>query len=294
MSIRSVLRPWYHKMTRSRLFVSRPLPHTIEKMLIEGQHQTSSLQPSILHFSLNKAATQSVKSILQQIAQKNNLISVQMNEMAFNSNLPYMDQLDAIAFQPYQKVFQPVGYLYSAFGGLVPYIHQLERYKIVFMVRDPRDILVSTYFSMAYSHPEPSIDSNKRNAFLALKKNVQNTDINDWVLEWAPTLKINIEKYVKELLPRFPDLPIFKFEDMAHDFEVWLKQLTDHIECSLSEKSRQNLILHNLQKIPRKEQVSQHVRKGRHGDYEEKLNRQTIEALNLQFSEEMKLFGYLV
>ena len=42
----------------------------VEKALLAGHHRTYSQRPSVLHFSFNKAATQTVKKLLIECARR--------------------------------------------------------------------------------------------------------------------------------------------------------------------------------------------------------------------------------
>ncbi len=132
--------------------------------LIKGTHKNNSSHPSILHFSLNKVATQYVKSILRRCAVENGMVTVGIHDYAFNSDFPYLDLLSAEEMEEYRYLFKPAGCLYSVFGGMIDGIPDLEKYKVVFVARDPRDLLVSNYYSMAHSHSAPT--GEKREAFM--------------------------------------------------------------------------------------------------------------------------------
>jgi hypothetical protein len=126
-----------------------------ELALLEGESLSDSQHPSIIHMGLHRSASQWVKSILRRAGNTVGLVHVQWNSMAFHSDYPYLDHLDEVG--QYGEIFHPKGYLYSSFGGYPVGVPQFERYKVILVVRDPRDLLVSRYFSIAYSHSVPTI-----------------------------------------------------------------------------------------------------------------------------------------
>ena len=148
IEISAILSNLKAKITKKQEFIN-------EQKLLQGENIITSDHPSIIHFSVNKAATQYVKKILARCVAHNQMLHIQMNEYAFCSSLPYLDHLNEIGMRNYQHVFQPQGFLYSAFGGFIEGIDNLEAYKILLLIRDPRDVLVSSFFSTAYSHPLP-------------------------------------------------------------------------------------------------------------------------------------------
>ena len=74
------------------------------------------------------------------------------------------------------------GYLYSVFGGMIEGIPSLEKYKVILVTRDPRDILVSDYYSIAYSHSVPSKTGNKYDKFMSKRNKAREYTIDDFVI----------------------------------------------------------------------------------------------------------------
>lgn len=264
----------------------------VEKALLAGTHRTRSQQPSLLHFSLNKAATQYTKNILRAIAKQNNLTPVGMNEWAFGSAQPYLDHLTYAEMEQYKQVFRPKGYLYSVFGGMIENIDQLEEYKILLMVRDPRDILVSSYFSTAFSHPLPGKHSNKRDSFEQKRAWAKSVQIDEYVLAEAPRLMKNLQRYNDLLLLQYPNTLLLRYEDMITDFEGWLTRLLQYTNCSINDSLRQQLLENHHRQRPVDENIDRHLRKGIAGDYREKLQPETVAELNTLFGEMLGVFGY--
>jgi hypothetical protein len=64
---------------------------SVELDLIKGRHHNQNQHPSIIHFSLNKAATQYTGKILEQCAVENGMVPVNIHGYPFNTNFPYLD-----------------------------------------------------------------------------------------------------------------------------------------------------------------------------------------------------------
>jgi hypothetical protein len=245
-----------------------------------------------LHFSLNKAATQYTKNILRAIAAENGLTPVGMNEWAFSSRQPYLDHLSVQEMQAYKQVFKPKGYLYSVFGGMVEGIDHMEDYRIILMVRDPRDILVSHYFSTAYSHALPGEGSDKREAFLEKREKAKAQNIDAFVREQAPRLKNNMERYQRLLTDRWPHTHLLTYEAMTNDFEGWLQKLIAASGCRVSDNLLKRLHHHHALKTPKTENIHAHNRSGKTGDFRNKLKPDTIDWLNDFFAPQLHRLGY--
>jgi hypothetical protein len=264
----------------------------VELALINGTHRNHNTHPSIIHFSLNKAATQYTKNILRRCASESGMVPLGIHDFAFNTDFPYLDQLSASEMQRYRHLFKPKGYLYSVFGGMIEGIPDLEEYILVLMTRDPRDVLVSEYYSIAHSHPVPDSQGSKYEHFMERRRTAQRTNIDDFVVDDSDRIYRILERYKALLIDRYPHTYVTRFEDMTSDFPQWLSGLAEGCRLTLSDELRRSLLEQNDRLRPREENIRRHVRKGKAEDYKEKLRPDTIDFLNKKFSTLLAVFGY--
>jgi hypothetical protein len=275
-----------------RLFLKTPfLIHlflrrrfNVELKLIAGKHKNNNPHSSIIHFSLNKAATQYTKKILRECVIENGMVPAHINEYAFYTKFPYLTGLSAEEMVKFSHIFKPNGYFYSAFGGFVPGISEMDKYKVILMVRDPRDILVSWYYSIAFSHSIPPITSNRHEEYIRKRKKAQEVTIDDHVISESDRVFNILNRYQTDLLDLFPHVYLTSYEKMTSNFEGWLKDLLDACELEISSQTFQKLVEDNKQLQPKEENKYKHIRKGKPGDYLDKLQPGTIEYLNNKFS----------
>jgi len=265
---------------------------SVELDLIKGSHQNQNKHPSIIHFSLNKAATQYTGGILQQCAVENGMVPVSIHGYAFHTNFPYLDHLTAEEMEKYQHIFKPNGYLYSVFGGMIEDISELEKYKIVLMIRDFRDLLVSEYYSIAYSHVAPYKQGNKYELFVEQRIKARKSAIDEYAVTESNRLYNTLQRYKTLLIDKYPNVYITKYEDMINDFRGWLNNLLYSCELNIRPDFFTALLERNERIRPKDEDVQRHIRKGKSGEYKEKLNQETIEYLNAKFSPMLLTFGY--
>ncbi len=265
---------------------------SVEMDLIEGRYRNDSSHPSIIHFSVNKAATQYVRELLSRCAAENGMTTVGLAEYAFHTKFPYLDQLPVREMAQYQYLFNPAGYLYSVFGGMVEGIPELEKYRVILMIRDPRDVLVSEYYSYAFSHSEPSKLGDKYVDFMKIRQKARNVTIDEYVLSECDRVRVNYERYISLLLDRYAHVHVTKYEEMTSDFEAWLKKILEKCEFEISDPLLESILNEAGHLKPKQEDVHQHVRKGMPGDYKEKLDRKTIDCIDTKFSSVLKRFDY--
>jgi len=262
-----------------------------EFALLEGKDISTSTHPSIIHMGLNRSASQWIKSVLRRVSETEGLVHVRWNEMAFDSSYPFLDRLESV--EEYQHIFKPRGYLYSAFGGYPVGIPELPRYKIILAVRDPRDILVSRYYSKAFSHRLPFEGSDKRDSVLQERKQARRQSVDEFVLETSDKLQETYTIYLDQLLDDHPDVHVARYEDMTADVNAWMESILDYIEISPSQSIKEE-ILEEAQSVQNKkrEDVNSHIRKGQPGDYKHKLSPSTISKLNKKFSQILSHLNY--
>ena len=157
---------------------------------------------------------------------------------------------------------------------------------IVVMVRDPRDILVSFYYSITESH---AYSANKE------IRQMQEQDRNKWkkegieafFLERAEILNTQFLQ-LYELLENRNDVILIKYEQMINNYEHFKNLLLLKLDLSN----------HVLQKIyeatrPMKDvDEKRHRRSGKVGGFRRTLNRDLVELLNLKLSESLNRFQY--
>jgi hypothetical protein len=263
-----------------------------ERRLIHGRYENASDHASIIHFSVNKAATQYVRDLLGKCASETGMTRVRLADYAFHTKFPYLDTLSVSQMKNYSHVFHPTGYLYSVFGGMIEGIADFQRYHVLFMVRDPRDVLVSEYFSYGFSHAVPSSRGNKLEGFMVMRRKAQGILIDDYVISESERVNENYQRYINLLLGPYPHVHVAKYEDMVVDFQPWLESLLQYCGLAISARLFQLLVDEAAQLRPIREDVHKHIRKGKSGDYKEKLKKSSIDFLNTTFSNVLAYFNY--
>jgi len=262
----------------------------VEKALLAGRNPSLCRHPSILHFSFNKAATQTVKKLLIDCGKKNGLTPVLLHDYAFHHSMPFLDHLDLEEMKQYAHLFKPEGYIYTVFGGMIEGIPALEKFKVVLVVRDPRDILVSDYYSIAYSHAIP--DGEKKALYLSRRDAALASSLDEYVLSHAVKLKSIFDKYDRHLFALCAGVHVARYEDMVENFNDWLNDLLSSCGLNISDAMRNELIACHEARRPTSENIHKHLRKGMPGEHREKLEPKTTEKLNQIFEKTLIRFRY--
>ena len=124
------------------------------------------------------------------------------------------------------------------------------------------------------------------------RKVAQDTPIDEFVLDRCGKVKSVYMRYHNQLLEPWDHTVMLKYEEMTDDYERWLDRLGRELELGISKDLKQRLIEQNEQKKAQRENKYHHVRKGKPGDYREKLAPETIRELNDRLGKVLRIFGY--
>lgn len=253
-------------------------------------------------YSLPKSATVFLYQLFKDFSIEKNMLYFSIhNQPDVNNNLYKHNQLNSDIKESFCLCPQRNFLIHK--DDEFAHISELRH---IIQVRDPRDILVSQYFSEGWTHNTKSWNQKRREE----RKNIQNMSIDDYCISRAtdkgliigrvkvdPSLAFSLlERYKPavqiKMLP-MPNCTFVKYEDMVTNFRSWLSQVISPLQFSDPE----SLIEKYYQKykhefILDKEQMS-HKRKITPGDHKEKLQPQTIEKLNHIFSDVLENFDYL-
>jgi hypothetical protein len=262
-----------------------------ELSLLNGGDPSDSEHGSIIHFTLNRSASQFIKRVLSIAVEGKKILHVDWSKMAGHSKYPYLDHLEVEEFQEYRHFFKPNGYLYSHFGGFVKEIEEINTYKVLLIIRDPRDLLVSNYYSTLNSHILP-VGSRKRKNLKEKRKEAKNMDIDEWVTKNSNYYKKRYRKYRTELLREHPNVHVDKFERMISNFDGFICDIFDYCNLDVNKKKKEYIeeVMHKNN--PDKENINSRNRSGTPGDYKDKLKKGTIRYLDDEFAREIEYFGY--
>lgn len=288
-SISHYVRNRLYRWPAARAVALRSLYHT-EIALLHGNNLSHSPARSIIHFSLNKAATQYVRNILIICARENGVRPVQLNQYAWMADIPFIDEMKEHVFARYKRGFVSTGYCYTVFGRMVKNIPNFDAFLKLLMVRDPRDIIPSYYYSRTVSHPIPG-DPTKAARFLSDRQRVRGQSVDQFALDYSLQLAMILEEYLRYLEGR-PLVYITRYEDMISDFSTWLDNILAFCSFQISDRTRKRLVKASAQPIPVSQSLQQKRRQVLPGDHKRKLQPETISILNERFLPFLKHFGY--
>lgn len=248
--------------------------------LIKGKDISSVKSSSIVFYTIRKSASQLIDDILLQLAAYTHHIHIRLGHFAYLT--AQINNIDP--GQLLKRIAYPQGYIYGPIRIFQP-IEKIEQYNVVLLLRDPRDVLVSEYYSIRNTHVMYDLD------FIRKRKLAHRLSIDEYVKQDANLFLKHYEEYIKELLDK-PYVLFCKYEDMIVDFDAFLTKVSQHCKLSISEDQKKELLKLGSVKLPEKENQKQHIRKGKPGDHKEKLKPETIHWLNEKFKTVLERLNY--
>lgn len=161
----------------------------------------------------------------------------------------------------------------------------------VFMFRDPRDALISQYFSDAYSHKLPKADAagDGRELFLKKREEARNADIDTWVLDKAGGIRRTLREYRGVLAD--PNCLVLRYEDYVFQKRRMIGKILAHFGWTIEPGSLARL-LDDIDVVPAAEEKTRFIRRVIPGDHTAKLRPETICGLNRKLSDVLATYDY--
>lgn len=165
--------------------------------------------------------------------------------------------------------------------------HEFIRDKIaIFFIRDPRDILVSSYYSFGFTHGLSKVNAIRERQEAA-RGSIREMTLDEYVLD-SVDKQINHFRILYDLSSTCERSVVLRYEDMINDFDGFSEQLRRYV--SFDAATIQEIYQRSR---PRKtEDATSHRRSGQVGGFREKLEESTIKAVNKKLADTLALFGY--
>ncbi len=152
-----------------------------------------------------------------------------------------------------------------------------NNFKHMFFLRDPRDVLVSSYFSNKFTHAEP-LNTVHRNQFLEKRENTKTKEIDSYVLEEAEAWIYPLYKQYWELRVTAKSYIYLKYALFVEDTPEFIQKICEFLDLH---PSPEDIDLLTQEASPTQDiEVMKHKRSGKTGQYLEKLHPSTVEKLN--------------
>ena len=254
-----------------------------ERRFVAGKYPPPSQQKSIVLLTVHKCASVFLGVKLAALAKEAGLVPLNLEAYGYAIDKPI-----AASLCPQGFFFGPL-----RSPSLIDRAQtDLAQFRTILVVRDPRDVLTSLYYSMAYSHNIPAGETGRR--LLQARDAAQGQDIDSWVHSVTARYVQRYQEYA-DLLSRqangLASVHLCKYEDLVVDPEGWLAEVVRFLQVDVSPAFLNSLLTKQDFAVDRENRHS-HKRQVAPGDHARKLQPFTIAELNHQFARVMQAFGY--
>jgi hypothetical protein len=158
----------------------------------------------------------------------------------------------------------------------------------VLLVRDPRDIIVSSYYSFGHTHglsPLRQLENQQRE----LREKIRSETIDSYALQAGKHFRryFEIADRVARLCKRGI---VLKYEDMIENWEKFSSGLTRYFDLDAKVLEQ----IYERSRPLKKEDAGSHRRSGKPGAYRDKLRESTVASLNVVLAPVLTRFEYAV
>ncbi len=286
-------RPGPVRKSHARRDVDAPptsvIPVKIDAATIDFSVRLCGTGPAFFSLGVRKSGSTMLHKIINFLAHRNHANIVDIPGTFFRNgftvaNWAPLDLSDLIA----------PGNLYSGFRSFPDELAKTDLYRDalkIFMFRDPRDALVSQYFSDAYSHeiPKQEAAGDGHEIFLKKREEAKSADIDEWVLEKAGGIRRTLLTYRDTLAD--PKCLTLRYEDYVFQKRRMIAKILGHFGWTM-EAPQITRLLADIDVVPDTEDKTRFVRKAVPGDHAAKLKPETIRRLNNKLAEVLTLYDY--
>jgi hypothetical protein len=245
--------------------------------------------PSCAVFAFAKSGSVLVNAIVRQLMAEARIPVFDWPEIW------YARGIDTATFQcDLTQAFPPDGYCFGGFREIprsflgAPALRRLRK---VLVVRDPRDMLVSRYFSTRFSHGFEARGTPQFSQLMRQLIEDGEMDLDRYCLFYSWI--VNTDFFLHRDIIRDPLTLVLKYEDFVYEKGYLIDKISNWFNLDVAPQRRSDIAAQYAGR-PVAERPEQHIRQVHPGDHRRKLKPETITALNAILAEFMITFGYQV
>ncbi|WP_198369404.1 sulfotransferase domain-containing protein [Roseomonas rosulenta] len=242
--------------------------------------------PSVVAMSLPKAGSTLLFALLQDLAPQAGLAYVSLQDFFFINGLRLTEQ-------PHEAgtLFRPRGYCYGGFRGPPPYaIPILGAARCVVLVRDPRDMAVSHWYSITQSHVVPKAEQGEH--FMAKARSQALERGKDaHVLQAARGLDAQYDRLLGSGIMHGSQTAVFRYEDVIFRKREWVEAICAWFGWAIPQEARDRIAdRHDVR--PARPDPSAHIRQVAPGNHREELGEKQRAQIDRILARWLTMFGY--
>jgi len=247
---------------------------------------------SVIFFTTHKAASNFTNEILKITENSSDYILYDYGALvgSLSDKLNLENDFENYLNINYKFLFNPLGEIYGPQRMPLKFPN-INNYKKIFFLRDPRDVLVSAYYSFGYSHVEPKSKSLLK-GFNEKRALIQNQSIDEYVLKESKNWIEPIYMEYKDLKENSDKVCLYiKYSKFVNDTYGCIEEILNFFDI-------QNIdLIKSLTRVANPvsdiENKNLHKRSGKNNQWKTHLTEETQEKLNKELSEVLKYWQFV-
>ena len=263
-----------------------------KRVLNKYKPKSNSEIDSFIFFTTHKAASNFTNQILKEVEQISEFELYDYGALigSISEKLNITDQFEEYLNENHKTLFKLNGEIYGP-QRLPLNFTGINDYKKIFFLRDPRDVLVSAYYSFGYSHVEPD-STSMIDSFLKKRATIQNQTIDEYVLqEMERWIKPAYMNYKKLRLESTNDVLYLKYNDYIENTEGIVNKILTFF--GLENRDLAKRLAMSANPITRLEEKDQHKRSGKNNQWKTHLKQSTQDELNIKLKDILEFWDFI-
>ena len=259
-------------------------------LLRKNKLSNSSNFDSVIFFTTHKCASNFISKLLETVDKNTEYIHYDYGGLVgsvadkIKQKAPFEPYLN----KNYKHLFNSKGEIYGPQRRPLNFL-SINSYKKIFFLRDPRDVLISSFYSFGKTHAPPSQKILKSDFYKEREK------INSLGLEKYAIYKSDeiLEIYLsyKNLKEMSESCIYLKYDDYALDTSYFLNTVFNFLNISIDQMEIDKLIS-LADPIQLTEDDTKHKRSGTLGQWKSELSKETQKKLNVKFQDILKYWEF--
>lgn len=245
---------------------------------------------SCLFFTIHKCASTFVNRLLRVLSERSGYDLHDYESVIWKLG----DQIKAeSAYQPlferhYDQLFRLRGEIYGPQRKPLDFPGR-DGFKHIFFLRDPRDVLVSAYYSFGFSHALP-LNTSARDKFESVREKIRTEGIDAYALRASDEWVLGVYQGYQQIRETAPKNIFLTYDEFRLDTGSFIDRIAGFLEIQLPSDRRATLIA-AASPVRKQEDIHAHRRSGKSRQYLTQLKPETVEALNAKFAEVLEYWG---
>lgn len=242
---------------------------------------------SIFVMAVHKSGSTLLNGIVTRLARRAQKPFLSIHDQLFRQGSP-IHKAPAEVFE----IWKRPGYTFGGIRSFNPLFEtdgfRRDARKIL-LVRDPRDIATSLYFSLAKSHTMPGA-GQLQESFAKAREEAQQIDVNEYILKGRADSVLNTMAAFTRLLGS-QKLNVFRYEDVVYSKREWILELARIFEVRVPDPLMERM-LKQFDVVPGAEDASKHVRQVKPGNFQKHLAGAAVQHIQNKYRELFDVYRY--